>query len=505
MIDNKYINIKKIYSVFFNDFNDYYRNYAEKEKIQILEYINSFFRKWYYSALIGNTELTPAHLVEKAGGEKKNIYPVILAEGCTFNVSIMEYNIERHPFLRDFRTLAEMAENVVRLNMDFTVPEELFLQLKGKITLYDREYISYIFEVGIEAGIFEKMPSVGVIAIKLGSSASKYLSMTDEDIFALLINAAVIVAARNLSCYFMGVYCPVECNDILSWLSEPRPIDEIFSAYYYNGKEPLDKMQLMLGNYDSISKDFSVDAYLVGVNIDKWFITPFGYYFRLIVPYYLCRYSYYDELEFFMAAKKEAAYIDDAVDSAIYSPCSYYRLTELGREFCGVKENKYTEECCLFETTEPNEVIDILSKRDINEYSRLCALSVPIYNIMTIRVDFIDSDVWLEAEISASASLSYLHVYVSYLFGKDVFPGQFFRFYKLPESPFTEYKPSYLGERGPKAETMTVEEFLEEGEICYYEMESVSDIRVLFRITNLGTGEREKNVIYPRVIKKKGM
>lgn len=499
MIDNKYKNIEKLCSVFFDNFNDLYGNYNKKNREYILKYINCFFKKWYYSTLIDNTELSPAFLVNKGGGDKKAVYPVLYVNNDKPDINILEYGIDDHPFLRDIRKAAELTGDVVRLNEDRTVTDRIFAQLKDSISICDKEYMDYIFMIGVEAGIFEQMPSLGVTALKLSENSHKYLSMNNRDMLAYIINAAMNIAAEQLSCYFMGSYCTVKWADIALWLSEPKTVDEIFSKYYYNGREIPDISEV-IDDFAQMSRTVYADSFMLGLNIDKWFLTPFGYYLRLIDPCYLCNFSYYDEMEFFMAVHKEVQEHGGTMDPALYSPCTFYRLTELGAELYDTKDNDSFKESVIFETIEPNEVIDILARGKKEEYEKLYRLSIPKFNVMKIRIEPEDhTDKWFETEINVKVSLSYVHIYISHLFENELMVGQFFRFYKLPDSPFTQYKPSYLEQRGPKTDTTTMEELLEAGEECYYETELFDGSKVTYKITNLKISRRDQNIEYPHI------
>ncbi len=502
MIDNKYKNIEKLCAVFFDKFNEIYEKYSKNKKKQIIGYVNCFFRKWYYSTFIENTELTSAFLVEMTGSRDKNLYPVLCAEGESFGINILEYSLDDHPLVRDMRAIAELSANVVRIGEDFEATSEVLEQLKGNISLWDREYISYLFMLGMEAEIFEKMPSLGVTALRLSDGAGKYLSMNNRELFEWLLDKAINLSAKYLSCFFMGGYCEIEHQDVVKWLSEPMPIDAIFSEYYDGGQGFSEISDIMNGEKDDASMSFSADSFLLGLNIDKWFLTPFGYYFRLIDPCYLCPYSYYDELEFFLAVQKETEKDGGYMDSALYAPCTYYRFTAAGALLFGADKESNVGKNYLFDVKAPEEVIDILSSENTEEYARLSELSVPVYDVMTIRVEYTeDTDIWLEAELSVNAGLNYVHIYISYLFGTAFSEEQPFRFYKLPESPFTEYKPSFLGGRGPKTEKTTLKELLEIGESCYYETEIENDIKATYKITNIDIKQRSRDEEYPLVVR----
>ena len=124
------------------------------------------FSKWYYTALTGETILTPANIihcdeedpkVEKAyvlhvdkkaaGMEKYSFHPV-------------SYTLENHPILRDMQTILDacLPDCTVDEN-GFFLPEDR-AELLQKITLPDGFYLEYLTRLCQQMGFFQKVPAM---------------------------------------------------------------------------------------------------------------------------------------------------------------------------------------------------------------------------------------------------------------------------------------------------------------------------------------------------------
>lgn len=498
--------IDTLIEIFISGFRDIYEIIDEKDKTCLFDYINNFFRKWYYSSFIDNSELSPAFLAAASNNDKYPLYPVIGAADSGIAIHTYEYSLDKHPFLADFRLIAKKVAGIVKLDEDFNISDEFFDEIKNHISIADRRYAEYIILTGIEAEIFEKMPSVGVTAIKLSDEAEEIFKRKDRDILLLLIESAMDMAASNLSEKFLGEYYEIEWEDIALWLSKPMPIDVIFNECYDEMGVGAEAMASFLsGDADDIDRAISVNSFRRGLNFDKWFLTPFGYYFRLIEPCYLCEFSFYDELEFFMDA-----YIDsngfkvrEVMDAALYSPCTSYRITRLGAEMFETEYKKCSSD--IFDKITPEDIINVIAEGSIKDVENLISMTSPKYDIITLRIsNFSKEKLWLDIDIAADSSLDYLHLYISYIFRREVLFCHSFRFYKLPASPFTEYTPSYLGERGPKTDNTTIKEILDENEECFYEAVFYGkneDFTARAKITHKKISLCKKGYDYPRISK----
>ncbi len=497
-------NIKKLCGIFFENFNQVYKECSREEKRYISEYKNFFFKKWYYSTLVENSDLTPAYLVRQAEKGRNMVYPVLGKTGNNrLQAELYEYSIKDHPSARDFRIIAKKAENGIRMDETFTIKDEFFADLKGKLTLYDKSYVGYLIQLGIEMNVYEEMPSVGVIAFKLGSDAKKYMSMDNETLFKNIVDAAIKVASHFLTGYIINVYCEIKPEDVAMWLTEPISLDNIYDNYFCGNTEEEYMVEKLLENGMSDERQPTLVSYVFGTNIDRWFLTPFGYYFRLIDPFYLCRFSCYDEIKFFLSAWREGKKhnFERFSEAAVYSPCSYYRLTEIGMDMFGSESIVSEKENRIFEELDADSIIDILCIGDRGGYEKISELSAPVFDICTLRIENTDiPEIWAEIEIPAMSNLNFIHLCIYFMFGSRSDEEYDFRFYKLPESPFTEYRPVSDDKNTKGTGTTLIGDILDEGEECYYETIAENGMTEVFRIVNIKNGKNEKDVKYPHII-----
>ena len=191
--------IDDIIKIFVSCFNEVYENTNKKDRKCLLEYINNFFRKWYYSSFIDNSELSPAFLVQGANDDKYPYYPVIGSSDKDINIRIYEYSPEEHPFLRDLRTISQSIDEIVKFDEELNISDEFFNTVKNNISIGDKRYVEYIFQIGMDMGIFEKMPSVGITAVRLGADSDIIMELDSRELFTLIVETAVDIAGlKNL-------------------------------------------------------------------------------------------------------------------------------------------------------------------------------------------------------------------------------------------------------------------------------------------------------------------
>ncbi len=499
--------IDALSEVFTTGFTEIYNKFDKAKRDILLEYSNNFFRKWYYSSFIDNTELSPAFLADAANDKDTLFYPVIGYSDTGIDINTYEFSISDHPFLSDIRAIANSIEGIVKFDEGFNISEEFYNGIKHNISMADKRYVEYIFILGLEMGIFEKMPSVGITAVRRGKRYNDILNMPERDIFSLVIDKAVYIAADSLSESFLGEYYDIQSKDIENWLKDPVPIDAIFNDFFDEiglGAEAMES--LLSGGADEMDRMISMISFRLGLRFDKWFLTPFGYYLRLIDPCYLCSFSFYDELAFFMETLKSCEDIEekDIMDAAVYSPCTSYRLTKLGADMLNAVYEK--DHAKILDTVSPEEIVRIVAEGSKNEVEELISKAIPQYDLVTLRIsDFSKEKLWLDIDISAESTLDHLHLYMLYIFGREALFCQSFMFYKLPKSPFTEYTPSYMEERGPKTDSTRIKELLGEGEECFYKAvfysEGIDDVALEAKITCKKIFPCKKGYDHPRISK----
>ncbi|MDO4300226.1 MAG: hypothetical protein Q4D26_02405 [Clostridia bacterium] len=502
IVENSIIDV--LNKSFLMEFESIYKSIRIKGKGCLIEYISAFFRKWYYSALIEDTIITPNCIAEYGAGAEY-VYPVIKSKTInrigSLNISNIKYSLDNHPICFDFRGLVENFKNGIALDADFKMD---FCDIKkiDNITNYDSNYITYLFMLGMDLGYIEKMPSVGVSMYCTTGTADELDSISNKDLLIKLTEAAIKISASFLSDDFMGENYIVTESVIREWLKNPEPIDKIFEEAY--GEIALEiSDSILIEDMDEMERLITAKTYARGIILDKWFLTPFSYYFRFIDTTYMYEFSFYDEMMFLInAVETNKVFKEETIiDSAVYSPCTMYKLSKLGSDYFEIEyEDKIPY---IFKNMKAEDILDAAIGNYEDGRFKILNAYEPEFDVYNLRITDAENDLWFNLEVKENMTLDNLHVYITNIFQTPVIICQSYRFYKLPASPFTEYTPRFMEMRGPHTEDNTVKGLLDIGEECYYEVVLLSKSDKLeSRTINIKLKDIIRNksgVPYPRI------
>ena len=503
IVNNQILDSINLY--FLVSFEYIYNSIKTKGKTGLLKYASAFFRKWYYSTLIEDTVITPCYVAEY-GTDANNVYPV-LKNGSVKRIGSMDiynlkFSIENHPICNDFKAVVRAFRKGIALNDELQMEFDDIKKI-GNITSFDIEYIDYLTMIGIDMGYIEKMPSVSVSMFCSSKKADTLEDENNEKLLCDMVEAAIKISSTYLSDDFMGERYDVTMDMIKNWLINPIPVDKIFESAY--GEIALEISETMtVEDMDDMERAITAKAYARGVVIDKWFLTPFSYYFKFINTTYMYEYSFEEELNYFVHAinSGDDYYEDAIINSAIYSPCTIYKLSPLGAEFFGVETDSETP--YIFKNMSADEVLNAAFLGTEKAKRSILALYEPEFNVYDLRItDMENSELSFNFVVRENMTLDLLHNYITNIFRTPVILCQGYRFYKLPESPFTEYTPKFMNLRGPNTEDTTVGDLLHEGEECYYEImilgkdDTCESIHINIKLESVSLNE--KGAVYPLI------
>ena len=196
------------------------------------------FSKWYYTALTGETILTPANIihcdeedpkVEKAyilhvdkkaaGMEKYSFHPV-------------SYTLENHPILRDMQTILDacLPDCTVDEN-GFFLPEDR-AELLQKITLPDGFYLEYLTRLCQQMGFFQKVPAIHIHKVTKSPKADAFFGKEPKKALDTLLWEGCALAAERLQ-YTMDLEPGmVSSSFFYQYLENHIDIDQVFVDFY---------------------------------------------------------------------------------------------------------------------------------------------------------------------------------------------------------------------------------------------------------------------------------
>lgn len=491
---------------FHYKFEDMYKNLRIQGKSCILKYIPSLFRRWYYSALIEDTVITPASVTEYGSNEKK-VYPVVRTGSISrigkFDFINLKYSLENHPICMDFRALIERFSRGVSLNERMQMEFDDVRKINSVINC-DPDYITYLIMLGIDMGYIEKMPSVGVEMYCTTDKIAELENTENRELLTQLFEGALKISSSYLSDSFLDEKYNITSDMIKKWLVKGSPVDKIFEEAY--GEFSIDvSMAMEFEDMDKMEMALTANTYLRGLLLDKWFLTPFSSYFRFIDTTYMYEFSYYDEIMYLINAEKTYEILgeDEIIDAALYAPCTLYKTSELGAEFFNIEYNDAKP--FVFKNMNIEDILKGVIDGNNVEKRKILEVYEPQFNVYNLKISFAENEnIWYKVQIKEDMPLNELHTFIAGLFNEYVMLCKSYRFYKLPESPFTEYTPLFMRMRGPHTEDYTLGAILDVGEACYYELvipreENHVTYKVIIELENISVNEA--GIQYPRVLK----
>ena len=452
-MSNYNINCNLINQMFEDNFLNSYRDLRKKRKTRILTYISSIYRRWYYSTLIRDTYLSPANLLsfitaEDAGHKNTVISPIVrLVKNGKNRIEfrMMEYSVNKHPVINDLKIFLEPCVPDLELSPNDMLMDSHVEDLMGKLSMWDSFYVEYLLSISIYLGIIKKIPSIYSNRAQVTSEYQKLYNLPDNEIFGLIVKATV-----NSAVSFINEMIPLPeayftSSTIYDLLKHPVIVDDIFQhVYNILGIKISDIYSYEADVYDDpffddLNNAIISSTFLLGLLLDKCFLTPFGYYLQLIRPLYTLPYEFPSEIAYLAESLEE----DERLVTALYASSSFYQLTALGAEFFNIErpDSFKPESEIPFErmpeivngnteyAREQREALKV--NFNIAEESSLL-----IYNIKVRLAD--DRSLWKNIEIPGNITLYNLFSEICYQFSLD--PDAEYSFFKdITENPFTEY------------------------------------------------------------------
>jgi len=437
--------------MFEEKFINSYRDLRKRRKSRILTYISSIYRRWYYSALIEDTYLSPANLISFLGdNHEKNHKNIILSPVTRLAKSgknriefkMLEYSVHKHPVISDLKIFVESCMPDVELGADDMLLDNHIEKLMGDLSIWDSFYVEYLMNISIITGIIKKSPSIYSNRAQVTSEYSRLIKLPNEEILAFIVKATVSSASSFISEMIPLPEVYFTNETIYELLKSPMTVDEIFQhvynilgikiqdIYFENDSDPF---------LDDLNNAIISSTFLLGLLLDKCFLTPFGYYLQLIRPLYTLPYEFFNELSYLADSFDE----EEGLVTALYAPSTFYQLTPLGMDFFGIEASDlFTPDDEIPYDNLP-EIINGKSELAREQratlkwnYSIADEASLTIYNVRVRLTD--NRSLWKSIDVPGNITLYNLFSELCYHFSLD--PAAEYSFYKdMTENPFTEY------------------------------------------------------------------
>ena len=413
--------LNKFYSTFFGIYQN--ENFLNKN---IYASCDSLFKKWYYSAVVGNTTITPAQIVEylNPNSVAYRIKNSDYKNEKNLNYKKIDYSLESHPITYDFKNILSLGKNSIQFDTIGKLVNISKIELNELLSNTEDSYICYLLELAMEMKLVTTIPSIGVTTFQSTDNANDVLKMANRKLLNFMLDGAYELTKNKIIVNNVG-----KKEHIKKWITEFTEVDKVmrFLMELENGKNYTDD-------------EFSMFLLEMGILFDKYFLTPYGYYFKLINPYYGMPFDMVNEFMFIdsLAEDYGEIYLEDYED-IMYSPCTSYSLSKLGREYY----EKHSLEKNQLDDLNIDDVFDIVLNNKVEKYHRLRNKTVEKNETITLKM--YDNDNPSESLLDkfnknmSLAKLSHIICHKYKLMG-DLYD---YSFYTLPKTVFSEYRCDY--------------------------------------------------------------
>ena len=468
-MDKPYLNhVRTLHSHFENNFMETYRELGKSTRRKILPHLHSLYRRWYYSTFVEGTPFSPANFMQSICeffGKEEEIYPYPLlrtpSKVMGVDMRLTEYTVDRHPVASDIAVVIEYSEPIIDIHQDDCLMTTQAAELATKLSLKDTGYAAFLFEIVMRLGLLEKVPALYVNRLQVSEKWDEVSKLQSRELLKLVVTATIEYAS-----YGIHKSCPLP-SPVLSpsffhsLLANPLPVEEIvFVAFKQNGinmneilssnilEKDLDEMDA-----DDETANIVHSSYMLGLAVDRYFLTPLGHFLRIVCPMYNFPLEFDEEVFGFMEVGEDPI----ANFFAFCAPAVNFKLTRLGLELLEIAPtpmNSFIPNSIPFE---PLKDSVFQSEEALESFIDMAGQLLPAMlesimrgQVYTLRVRLVGKpSKWAHIQIYENSSLHEFFLEISRLFElKQTFEYSFF--HDKTENFFAEYPSEKRASRSKK-------------------------------------------------------
>ena len=335
-------------SNFSKNFLGVYKTASVSKRRRLVPHIYTIYRRWYYSTLVEGTPLSPANMFSGMR-DYFNVYanthvlPIVRTPTKLVGIlaKTVEYNPDAHPIIKDISRVVEYANPCIDIHEMDALTEEQAFNISLLLSIKDPYYAAFLFDLSVRLGFIEKVPSLYVNRLKPTAKFDEFMKQKPRDVLKQLVDATIRFCSYGLSTVLQMPRSTFSEEFILKILKNPMKTDEIIQYAF----ESIGVDMTQVVNREIFDKEFKdsqelEDAeglihsmYVVGLALDRFLHTPFGFFFRLINPLYTATFDFEEEMLSFLEISKDHR----ETFFSFYLPPEVYALTELGMDILGVQ------------------------------------------------------------------------------------------------------------------------------------------------------------------------
>ena len=445
-------------------FYDSFSKLKKGQQSKVSNYLLSFFRRWYYSALIDDTLLSPANFVsELSRVHGKHVFsqPIISGEGEGGEAPrMLQYSTECHPVVDDLKVFVDYCMPDIEVNEDLLVSEKDMFLIAERVSIRDPFYVEYLNLLAIYFDILRDAPSIHSRHARVSENYDKLYSKSQKEIFFEIYEMTAKISASQINHVLPLNKGIINTAYIFELLKNPVTTDSLFEKIYsslgidiaaFLEHDEMDDIDLDEEGLDEFYHMVMSSTFFLGITFDKYFHTLFGFYLKIITPEFLIPYDFDADFKFFIDVIKESG----DLETALFSPCTYFHLTEFGKVVTGSNgENPrgenvpgpFDDKLSIERAVKMIKIMYGDEEADADEVRSIVSdiFGLPeITDIYEIKVSYMsDKKFWMALEIVPVNPLSILFLEICAAFGlRDAAPLDYCFYMSGQEDVFSRYAP----------------------------------------------------------------
>jgi len=152
--------IQNLTNIFFQEFEYCYKNINSKSKRKLLQSFYLSYRKWYYTTLLLNTELSPAFIMNNIDNSYIPVVKCSKSRLANLKLYVYKNSIDNPVILHDLRVVYENSDNGIYSTGKYIFNNEFYNRVYKYLYIDDMEYLNYILNISLKIGLLKYSPAM---------------------------------------------------------------------------------------------------------------------------------------------------------------------------------------------------------------------------------------------------------------------------------------------------------------------------------------------------------
>ncbi len=294
-----------------------------------------FFCKWFTSALVENTILSPANILSTDQTEENAELAYVLrqlssaeqVDGTAYRLELYQYSLREHPLIEDLKALVAFCTPVRTTDAGGLLLSAEAGELLEQLSLKDEFYLEYLTRLAWMQGLFVPMPAIHTKCLQPSAQCREFFAQSTAEILLQLGDTACALAAERFSESMQLEEYTLEPDFFRNCLDGPKHTDSIFVDFYESFDIDIAATwQTPISELSADQHDIIASFLYAGMLLDKWFTTPMGSFFHFIRPIHFSPL----QIGSMLRQMAEQTAEEENLRPLLFSPPAYYSLTPLG-------------------------------------------------------------------------------------------------------------------------------------------------------------------------------